>query len=86
MSDDEMITASNYVRCDDVIRALITIKRGIYSKPVKAYINTLIADIKSRALLKPVQENCYQSAMSYHLAQETALYGQKKWHSVDVIC
>ena len=69
---------------NEILVALVTIKRGIYSKPVKAYINTLIADIKSRALLKPVQENCYQSAMSYHLTQETALYGQKKCLYVDV--
>ena len=69
---------------DEILTALITIKRGIYSKPVKAYINTLIADIKSKQVFKPVQENCYQSAMSYHLTQETALYGQKKCLYVDV--
>lgn len=86
MTDEELLTASNYVRCDDVIRALITIKRGIYSKPVKAYINTLIADIKSKQVFRAVDKHCYQSAMSYHLTQETFTYGQKNSPSVDVIC
>lgn len=60
--------------------ALITIKRGIYSKPIKKYIDSLLARLRA------VDKHCYQSAMSYHLTQETALYGQKKGLNVDVIC
>lgn len=68
MSNEEMITA------------LITIKRGIYSKPIKTYIDSLILKVRR----KPVQEHCYKSAMSYHLVQESFTYGQKNPASVDV--
>ena len=80
MTDNEILTASNYVRCEDVITALITIKRGIYSKPIKAYIDSLILKVRR----KTVQERCYHSAMSYHLVQESFTYGQNNPHSVDV--
>lgn len=88
MTDKEILTASNYVRCEDVITALITIKRGIYSKPIKTYIDSLIKrlkpDICLRASGELVQEHCYKSAMSYHLVQESFTYGQNNPHSVDV--
>lgn len=54
----------------EMIIALITIKRGIYSKPIKAYIDSLISKMT-------VQEHCYKSAMSYRLVQQTFTYGQK---------
>ena len=69
---------------NEILTALITIKRGIYSKPVKAYINTLISDIKSRQVLRAVDKRCYKSAMSYQLVQESFTYGQKNSPSVDV--
>ena len=65
---------------NEILTALITIKRGIYSKPIKAYIDSLILKVRR----KTVDKRCYQSAMSYHLVQETALYGQKKCLNVDV--
>lgn len=77
MTQQEMVTASNYVRCEDVITALITIKRGIYSKPIKAYINSLLSKMA-------VHERCYKSAMSYRLVQESFTYGQKTPCKIDV--
>lgn len=68
----------------EILTALITIKRGIYSKPIKAYINTLISDIKSKQVLRAVDKRYYHSAMSYHLTQESFTYGQNNPHSVDV--
>ena len=65
---------------NEILIALITIKRGIYSKPIKAYIDSLILKVRR----KSVDKRCYHSAMSYHLTQETALYGQKNPASVDV--
>lgn len=61
----------------EMITALITIKRGIYSKPIKRYIDSLLSKLAQ-------DKRQYQSAMSYHLTQETALYGQKKCLYVDV--
>ena len=69
---------------NEILTALITIKRGIYSKPIKAYINTLISDIKRKQVLRAVDKRYYHSAMSYHLAQESFTYGQKNHLSVDV--
>lgn len=65
---------------NEILTALITIKRGIYSKPIKTYIDSLILKVRR----KPVQERCYQSAISYHLVQESFTYGQKIPRSVDV--
>lgn len=64
----------------EILTALITIKRGIYSKPIKTYIDSLILKVRR----KTVQEHCYKSVMSYHLTQESFTYGQNKPHSVDV--
>lgn len=61
----------------EMITALITIKRGIYSKPIKRYIDSLLSKMT-------VHERYYQSAMSYHLVQESFTYGQKSSPSVDV--
>jgi hypothetical protein len=61
----------------EIITALITIKRGIYSKPIKRYIDSLLSKMT-------VQEHCYKTAMSYHLVQESFAYGQNNPHSVDV--
>lgn len=65
---------------NEILTALITIKRGIYSKPIKAYIDSLILKVRR----KPVHERYYQSAMSYHLTQQTFTYGQKNPVSVAV--
>lgn len=65
---------------NEILVALMTIKRGIYSKPVKAYIDSLILKVRR----KPVQEHCYKSAMSYHLTQQTFTYGQKIPLKIDV--
>lgn len=65
---------------NEILTALITIKRGIYSKPVKAYIDSLILKVRR----KVVHERYYQSAMSYHLTQESFTYGQKNPASVDI--
>lgn len=79
---------------NEILTALITIKRGIYSKPIKAYINTLISDIKSsrdcvsdscaKQVLKVVDKHCYKSATSYRLVQESFTYGQKTPLKIDV--
>lgn len=61
----------------EMVTALITIKRGIYSKPIKKYIDSLLSKMT-------VQERCYHSAISYHLVQESFTYGQKNPASVDV--
>ena len=61
----------------EMVTALITIKRGIYSKPIKRYIDSLLSKMT-------VQENCHKSAMSYQLVQESFTYGQKNSPSVDV--
>lgn len=65
---------------NEILTTLITIKRGIYSKPIKTYIDSLILKVRR----KTVQEHCYKSAMSYHLVQELFTYGQKIPRSVDV--
>lgn len=65
---------------NEILVALMTIKRGIYSKPVKAYIDSLILKVHR----KVVHERYYQSAMSYHLVQQTFTYGQKNPVNVDV--
>lgn len=65
---------------NEILVALATIKRGIYSKPIKAYIDSLILKVRR----KPVHERYYQSAMSYHIVQESFTYGQKNPVSVDV--
>lgn len=65
---------------NEILVALVTIKRGIYSKPVKVYIDSLILKVRR----KGVQEHCYKSAMSYHLVQESFTYGQKNPVNVDV--
>lgn len=65
---------------NEILIALITIKRGIYSKPIKAYIDSLILKIRK----KPVHERYYHSAMSYHLVQESFTYGQKNPYSVAI--
>lgn len=62
---------------NEIITALITIKRGIYSKPIKRYIDSLLSKLT-------VHERYYKSAMSYHLVQESFTYGQKNHCSVDV--
>jgi len=68
----------------EILTALITIKRGIYSKPIKTYIDTLISDIKSKQVLRAVDKRYYNSAMSYHITQQSFTYGQKNSPSVDV--
>ena len=61
MADEEMKTA------------LIHIKRHIYSKPIKKYIDTLLEGYK-----KSVQKNLYSSAIVYRQVYEMPLYGLKK--------
>lgn len=65
---------------NEILTALITIKRGIYSKPIKAYIDSLILKV----CRKPVDKRYYHSAISYHLAQESFTYGQKTPLKIDV--
>lgn len=64
MSDEEMLLA------------LIHIKRHIVSKSIKAFIDTRI---------KLLQKHKKDLAMSYHTSYTMPLYGQKNSLNVDVI-
>lgn len=79
MTDEEMLTA------------LIHIKRHIYSKPIKEYITSVIARISaskthdnSRACLKTVQSSQQYQAGLYQVTYKMPLYGSKNTVHVDV--
>lgn len=61
MSDKEMMIS------------LIHIKRHIYSKPIKKYIDNLL-----NMYFKPVQSEYSYAAMLYQVTYDMPLYGQKK--------
>lgn len=67
MTDEEMLTV------------LIHIKRHIYSKPIKEFIQT-----KIEALNKTVQSSQQYQAGLYQVAYKMSLYGSKNTVHVDV--
>lgn len=67
MTDEEMLTA------------LIHIKRHIYSKPIKKYIQT-----KIEALKKPVQSSQQYQARLYQVTYKMPLYAPKNTVHLDV--
>lgn len=62
----------------EVRAALIHIKRHIYSKSIKKYIDNLLIEMKSNTVLKPVQSEYKYAARLYQVTYDMPLYGQKK--------
>lgn len=57
---------------EEMLQALIHIKRHIVSRPIKEFIQT-----KIEALKKPVQSNQQSLARLYQVSYQMPLYGQK---------
>ena len=74
MTDEEMLTA------------LIHIKRNIRSKPIKKFIESKIVCLSAskRNCLKTVQSKQLSLARSYQVTYAMPLYGQKKPVKIDV--
>lgn len=63
---------------EEMLQALIHIKRHIYSKPIKEYITSVIARIKT------VQSSQQYQAGLYQVTYKMPLYGSKNTVHVDV--
>lgn len=64
----------------EMLQALIHIKRHIYSKPIKEFIQT-----KIEALKKPVESKQQSLARSYQVCYKMPLHAKKKYTSMDVV-
>ena len=64
---------------EEMLQALIHIKRHIYSKPIKEFIQT-----KIEALKKPVQSSQQYQAGLYQVTYKMPLYGSENTVHVDV--
>lgn len=64
---------------EEMLQALIHIKRHIYSKPIKEFIQT-----KIEALKKPVQSSQQYQAGSYQVCYKMPLYEPENTVHLDV--
>ena len=65
---------------EEMLTALIHIKRNIRSKPIKKFIESKIACLsmsKTRSCLKTIQGKQLSLARSYQVTYAMPLYGQK---------
>lgn len=65
----------------EMMISLIHIKRHIYSKPIKRYIDNLLCEMKSKAMtssFNSVQSDYKYATRLYQVTYDMPLYGQKK--------